>query len=1254
MRQFKKKAVLAWFSLAVTLLVSVLLLILTWFYTTESGLQWLVNRTAQFQPQALKIGNVSGTLSSKVFLTKLEWQQAETKVQLKDITVDCQWLYLLDRALTCDNFSISRLDVVTNSSEEKTEKSEIHLPALNTVEFPIDVNINQVDVAKITYTANSAEITQNTDQSSAEQPQYMVNQLSISKIALAGSKASVSLLALTYDEHAITVSGNIDMRKKWQHQLAINVQGEKLSGSAKSKGRITTSSTLAIELKAPNQLLVSADWYYDQGLFVKNGNITADKQQVALSDENIYIEYIKGDFALIWPKLNANVQTKATWQTLEPISLTVTSQLEDVLNWRLNTNASLVIKSELKQTQIASSLQQVFPDTPNKKDVSTKPSWPVSANLEMNVNQGVLTFKSNEIKLAELTAKMQGELNIDSSTADNLLFNGSIEGRSLDVNNALQVANIKADWQVQKQESTWSIASEGRVERLALANFDGKNIEWSVDFGKKWLAKLTADSLNINDNIVELASVNFSGLPEKHQLQLSANLIENTAIKLNFNGELLQNNSQHVTINSNFSNAIWQINQLEFQAINQQETLLIATEQLQLSKEKQRIVNLCLSGDGTMCINAENTPQQWSANLLFEQWDISPVFKQIKAWQAILLPSSNQTMQNFEGTVNGNLAVTGQAKKLKNITADITIPNVKWQSAQTQVQADNFTINTKMKKQDIALVTQWDSINTQVTLPQSQTEVVMPNGQILLTITPDFKVSYDLEQTDIALNIPDNKIEADNQFSKHLVTVSRFKLHGNWQQNKLNSQLQIRLPGDDEIKAKFNSDWPLIDSASINGDLSLNMKEFDWLKQWQKGLDKIDLSLVQNFTVAGTVQTPVIEGAGELVINHLVIDEYGLDIRNSNIKITSQQDSIILLGELQNPQGSLSIKGDAKLSAPVKANLNIEGQQVTLVNNNENKLIVSPQIVAKYLNNHLSVTGNLVVDQADIKVASLPKPAISVSEDQVIIDEKEQTTQDSSFDYDISLTLSAGDNVKVSGFGLSSEIQGKLSSTLKTGQALTLNGRLDLKDGKFEAYKQTLTIEQGQLLFLGTAANPSIQFRAIRMVDDIKVGIIADGTIQKPRLTLFSEPTMAEENVLSLLITGRNLDSLSQQEGNALTSAAISLGVDSANKLVQKIGDQLGLKDVAFTSKSGTNGNGTRVDIAAKINDRLNVGYGTSIDSESGVQAGWSIEYKLSSSISFEAISGEEISANINYKKQFSPTKDKSEPTDKNEDKVQD
>jgi hypothetical protein len=43
---------------------------------------------------------------------------------------------------------------------------------------------------------------------------------------------------------------------------------------------------------------------------------------------------------------------------------------------------------------------------------------------------------------------------------------------------------------------------------------------------------------------------------------------------------------------------------------------------------------------------------------------------------------------------------------------------------------------------------------------------------------------------------------------------------------------------------------------------------------------------------------------------------------------------------------------------------------------------------ANYQAKRLTANDNLIVDQADIKIVSLPKPAISVLEDQVIVDEK--------------------------------------------------------------------------------------------------------------------------------------------------------------------------------------------------------------------------------------------------------------------------
>ncbi|MBA6341647.1 translocation/assembly module TamB domain-containing protein [Colwellia sp. MB02u-10] len=1260
MSYFKKKALLKWLSLAATGLMVIALLMLSWLYTTESGLQWLAARIAQLQPQELRLGKISGTLNTRIKLAELDWQQEGSKVQMTGLSLDCQWLHLIDRLLSCDSIALTSL-AVASVNDEKTTSSPEALPKLAIVTLPIAVKVKQVTMASISYQAMSAKITpaKNSDparisserapsaSTSSANTEYNVSGLVLKKLAFARSKVSVGALKLTFDEHKIAVSGVLDMRKKWPHQLAIEVLGAKLSGSVKSKGNITDSSQLTLQLQSPNQMLVTSDWFYNQGLFLKRGTLIADKQQVELASQAITLEQIKANFELNWPKLSANLQTQTSWQDFKDIQLTINTELANVVDWRASSAVSLLLKNDLNAAQIATSLRQTLPEAIDQSTPAIKQSWPVLASLDLAIKQGVATVKSNKLTLGNLTAAIQGEFNLDNPSTENFSLKGQLNGHSLVLNNAFDLADVNVSWQVEQQQSQWLISSQGKIGKLALANFDGKNIHWALDFSEDWQGDVKADALNINEFTLEQPSLKISGLPADHKMLISATLAQNTGVKLSFDGQLLQQDAKPFSISSDLSKAIWQISKLDFKAENQQQTLVLTTEQLQLSAENQRIKSLCLSGSGTLCINADKQAEQWSANLTFEQWSMSPIFQQIKHWQSRLLAQSSQYPQEVQGRVTGQLALSGKGQQLAGISANLTIPSFKWQSSDVQIHGQELTILSKQQNA-IAITTQWQTINTQLQLPEWPAEISMPTGQMLLSISPDFTVDFDLAQTDITLSAPDESSPADTQLSKHLLTVALLKLQGKWQKDKISTRLNIQLSGEDEITAQFNSDWPLVDSARLDGDLSVNLQQFEWLKQWQKRIDKVEGSLVQNFTLAGTWREPIFTGEGSLGIEHLVIDEYGLDIRNSKVKLSSQQDRITLLGELQNPQGALTIAGQAKLSMPIKANLTIEGQQVTLVNNNDNKLIVSPMLKANYQDKHLTVDGNLIVDQADIKIASLPKPAISVSEDQVIVDEKILAVKDSAFDYNISLTLSAGDDVKISGFGLSSEIQGNLSSSLITGQPLTLNGRLDLKEGKFEAYKQTLTIEQGQLLFLGTAANPSIQFRAVRIVDDIKVGIIADGTIHTPRLTLFSEPTMADENVLSLLITGRNLDSLSQQEGNALTSAAISLGVESANKLVQKIGEQLGLKDVAFTSKSGNNGNSTRVDIAAKINDRLNVGYGTSIDSDSSVQAGWNIEYKLSPNISFEAISGDEISANINYKKQFSSTKDKDKDKDEN------
>lgn len=1233
MTKMKKSRLLKVTSLTITVVLALLLLVVSWLYSSESGLQWLTARLLPYQPAGLTIGKVTGTLESGIYLTDLTWQQEQQEIQARGLEINCQWWHLIDGLISCQSLAVRTLTVLSKG-DKVSQPQEIIWPELTTLTLPIATKVKKIKIADVHYR-------QITSQQTVE---HNVSAVSAIKVDLVRSKVSVASLTLNFQAHEIKVSGSVEMHKRWQHLLDLSVIGPKLSIHGKSKGSIKEGAKLTLQLESPNQVTLKADWFLQKGLFLEHGLFVAAKQQLDITDSAVDLQQAKATFSLDWPTLTSTMQAQANWQTFENIQVNIITEVDNIIDWQANTKTTLEVQSKLNEQVLWATLPP---------ELANVPAWPVKANLDMTVNQGTLTLNSHELKIGELNAAVQAKVNVNQPTAESLLVKGQINGNNLTLSDNVKLSDVDVTWLIKKYQGQWQITSQGNIAELALAKLSGKKLQWALDFTDHWQAKFNADLLNVNDIDIARAAITLSGVPSRHQAIVKAEIADNTAINLTFDGKLRSPALETFSANSDFTSAIWQIDQLALSAKRQQQNLSLVAEQLELSQAQQTIKNLCLTGHGKLCVNGENNQKQWQVNLAFEQWSILPALDNIKAW----LPSySAQLPEHVSGTLSGELSALGKDERLQTISTNILIPRLKWQTPTMQLQGENVSLNSEQYQQNTALKTQWRSINASLQLPEFTSEIVMPSGEVTLSYHANKEFTFNLQQPDTVVDIVSGHSSDTAEKFQRLLTIPLVSLTGQWQKDEISTDLSILLPVKDKITARLTSAWPLADDAKISGALWLNLQQFDWLKQWQKRIDKIDMSLVQDFSLAGTWQKPMLEGKGALAVEHLAIDEYGLDIRNSIIELTSAQDRIDLVGKLQNPQGELGIKGQAKLSAPIKADLSIEGQQVTLVNNNDNKLIVSPTLHANYQDKLLTVDGHVLVDQADIKIASLPKSAVSVSQDQVIIGEKHIKPSDSSLNYNVGLTITAGDNVKISGFGLSSEIQGNITSGVISGQPLTLNGRLELKNGEFQAYKQMLTIEQGQLLFLGAPDNPSIQFRAIRVVDDIKVGIIADGTIHYPRLTLFSEPSMADENILSLLITGRNLDSLTQQEGNALTNAAISLGVDSANKLVQKIGDQLGLKDVAFTSKNSANS--TRVDIAAKINDKLNLGYGTSIDSDNNIQAGFVVEYKLSPNISFEATSGEEISANINYKKQYSPRKikniDSDDKSDKQSDKLED
>ena len=111
MTEMKKSRLLKSTSLTITVLLALILLMLSWLYSSESGLQWLTARLLPYQPAGLTIGKVTGTLESGIYLTDLTWQQDQQEIQATGLDVNCQWWHLIDGLISCESLALSSLTV---------------------------------------------------------------------------------------------------------------------------------------------------------------------------------------------------------------------------------------------------------------------------------------------------------------------------------------------------------------------------------------------------------------------------------------------------------------------------------------------------------------------------------------------------------------------------------------------------------------------------------------------------------------------------------------------------------------------------------------------------------------------------------------------------------------------------------------------------------------------------------------------------------------------------------------------------------------------------------------------------------------------------------------------------------------------------------------------------------------------------------------------------------------------------------------
>ncbi|WP_447596111.1 translocation/assembly module TamB domain-containing protein [Stenotrophomonas rhizophila] len=423
-----------------------------------------------------------------------------------------------------------------------------------------------------------------------------------------------------------------------------------------------------------------------------------------------------------------------------------------------------------------------------------------------------------------------------------------------------------------------------------------------------------------------------------------------------------------------------------------------------------------------------------------------------------------------------------------------------------------------------------------------------------------------------------------------LVRYDHFSADVEMTQAQINAKLGVGFQGDGFVDAKVQTGWDA--NAPLTGELYMNIARLYWLELFSPDIVRPTGLIEGHVSLRGTRGTPSLGGEATLSKFKGEFPALGLTFDEGKGSFTAQPDgSAKITAQANSGQGTLFVDGGLSWFGDAQPlQLHIHGENVLLANTPELRVIANPNLDFTLAGTAMQLRGSVHVPEADLDLERLDR-GTSVSEDVVVLDPVDpEETPTSPLDMD--LTVSLGDKVKMSGFGLKGALGGKMQVWSRPGREMTANGGLEVS-GRYKAYGQDLTITRGNLSWnYNAVADPRINIRAERTIGDVVAGIDVSGRAQSPRVDVWSTPAMSQSEALAYLVLGRSLTGASSDQAQQVNAASAAISAGSG-LLASQLGAKLGLDD-AGVSQSRALG-GSVIGVGKYISPKLYVGYGVSL-----------------------------------------------------------
>jgi len=445
--------------------------------------------------------------------------------------------------------------------------------------------------------------------------------------------------------------------------------------------------------------------------------------------------------------------------------------------------------------------------------------------------------------------------------------------------------------------------------------------------------------------------------------------------------------------------------------------------------------------------------------------------------------------------------------------------------------------------------------------------------------------------------------------------------------------LRSDLLGQGDISLQLS---PYQEERPLQSEFHLTGFQLSILRPLIAPLEDISGTVDAEGKVSGTLKHPQVDGSVSLRDGRIDSPNLPTDIEQVNLQLKLDNNQGQLDGKLLLGKGPADLTGLVSWAkTPITGWVTLKGQRNRYRIEPELDLLVTPDLRLELHPEHLSLTGKLLIPYGRAKIKSLPQGTVRLSEDVTILDnpDAQKVKEPLPFIMDIEVTLQ--DDVKIEAFGLKADLQGSLALKKSANQPLIGNGSIDLEEGTYRAFGQNLQINKGVLLFAGTLSKPYIDVNAIRnpeiTSDDVIAGIRLQGEAQKPKVTIYSEPPLPQQQAISYLLRGRSLDTSSETSQDTMVATMlIGAGIGRSEGTIDELGNVFGVRDMAVDTRG--EGEDTKVNVSGYVMPGVQVGYGVGVFSP---VTEVTLRYEILPNLVLVAVNGLQSALDIFYEFEF-------------------